>query len=184
MKIFQSSRWYSSQTHHVSNSISVQGMLNIPYWRDILESEYCDSVILEWYTEIKEASNKEATNQLKKQQRTQLTKQNRSTDKKPKVLVKLTKTRSIFIYSQEAVGMNWDVLFIEAAKNRACQIWASWHTGTVQKVWVQALMEYPYRKMYIGSYLNKKFHFLWLTTINSSKGISKMRACISSQRNQ
>lgn len=45
-------------------------------------------------------------------------------------------------------------------------------------------MAYPYRKVYIGSYLNKKFRFLWLTTLSSSKGISKMIAFVSSQKNQ
>lgn len=45
-------------------------------------------------------------------------------------------------------------------------------------------MAYPYRKVYICSYLNKKFRFPWLTTLSSSKGISKMIAFVSSQKNQ
>lgn len=150
------------------------------YWRD---TQRLKKLQIKKLPINSENNNKELTHSINKTE--QLKKKSRSTNKtKKKVLLKLTKTRSIFIYSQEVVGMNWDVLFIEAAKKRACQIWASWYSGTVQKFWVQGLMIYPYRKVYIGSYLNKKFHFHWLTTINSSKGTSKMIALISSLKNQ
>lgn len=96
---------------------------------------------------------------------------------------RLTKTRRIFIHSQEVTGRSWDVLFIEAARNRACQTRASWHTRTVQKVWVQALPTHPHRKVYLGSHLNKKSHFLRLYTLHLTKRASKskMETFISSQ---